>query len=106
MDEGKRRRGALAAILAAAALGTAAVPAYGALNGGGPDSAGPARDSAPNFVRDERRGEERPGGRDGDCPWKDGRGGGGGGERAPDRGSPGGERGSQEGVSTDSAALY
>ena len=105
MDEGKQRGGALAAILAVGALGIAAVPAYGALSGDDPAGAGATQQSAPGFVQGEGRGDERPEPRDENCP-KDGRGGGGGGDRGQDGGSAPEGGGSQEGVSSDSAALY
>ena len=89
MEEGTRRGGAVAALLAVGALGIAAVPAYGALNGDSGSTA--TQQNAPGFVQ----GDERPE-RDKDCPWKD-RGG---------RGGEGQGGGSQEGVSSESAAAY
>jgi hypothetical protein len=100
MEEGKGRGGALAALLAVAALGVAAVPAYGALSDG-PGSTGAAtQETAPSFVQEEQRPEQAPRGeRDKDCPFKDGGGEGNG------RGS-GGNGQQQEGVSSDSETLY
>ena len=102
MEEGKKRGGALAALLAVGALGLAAVPAYGALSDGSGSngSGGATQQSAPGFVQGEERGQPPGNDQDKDCPWKDG--GGDGGDANP--GGSGG--GSQEGVSSDSASLY
>ena len=104
MEEGKRRGGALAALLAVGALGIAAVPAYGALSDGSTSSRAPQQ-SAPSFVQEEgeqpQRPRERP--RDEDCPFKDGQGRGGEGNGGS-QGEGGGS--APEGVSSDSASLY
>jgi hypothetical protein len=78
----RRGRNALAAVLAAGAIGALAVPATSALAGSGDTAASGSGSAAtapqPGFVQDE--GERQPpegGERDRDCPEKDGRGNGG-----------------------------
>jgi hypothetical protein len=78
MEEQRTRGGAIAAVLAIAALGVAAVPAYGALAGGSNESSA-ANTPGGTTVQDS---QPRPDRRDDDCPFKDGdRGGGSGGDR-------------------------
>jgi hypothetical protein len=89
-----RRRGALAAVLAAVAIGALAVPALASSgDSGSSGSSGATEAAAPGFVQDEEQQprDERPDGqRDRDCPEKDGeRGGGGGGSAGGGSTNPG-----------------
>jgi hypothetical protein len=76
-------RGLLAILLAVVALAVA-VPASGALAGGNDDTAG----GAPAGEQRTAPLQDRDGGRDGDCPEKDGRGGDGGQSNGASTGNP------------------
>jgi nitrous oxide reductase len=79
----RRRRGLLATLLALVALAVA-VPASGALAGGNDDTTG----GAPAGEQRTAPVQDRGGGRDGDCPEKDGRGGDGGQSSGASTGNP------------------